>query len=187
MLCGVHGSSDRPESDVSMEVTTVVGAEDSSNLDLFEEEGLLLPRTSLTANMIPPKSSHIQSVGNQRSATIPTNPTWAKIAASQDRAVISFNKRNIKSFPPQVPDSSLVSNVWNLPSVVAILALKSAKAATILRSKSAIDERFSNATVERQETWTTFVIGPIQKQIRCLDDFRDPMDELLREELASVH
>lgn len=41
-------------------------------------------------------------------------------------------------------------------------------------------------TVERQETWTTFVIGPIQKQIRCLDGFRDPMDGLLQEELAFV-
>ncbi|POS84923.1 hypothetical protein EPUL_003510 [Erysiphe pulchra] len=35
---------------------------------------------------------------------------------------------------------------------------------------SAIEERFDNATVERQETWTKFVISLIQKQIRCLDE-----------------
>lgn len=85
-----------------------------------------------------------------------------------------------------VPDSSLVSDVWSVPSGVAILAPTPAKAAAILQAKTVIEERFGNATVERQETWTTFVIGPIQKKVRCLDGLRDPMDGLLLEELASV-
>ncbi|KAI0993427.1 hypothetical protein K3495_g14757 [Podosphaera aphanis] len=85
-----------------------------------------------------------------------------------------------------VPDSSLVSDVWRVPSGVVILAPTPAKAAAILQAKTVIEERFGNATVERQETWTTFVIGPIQKKFRCLDDLRDPMDGLLLEELASV-
>ncbi|KAI0995571.1 hypothetical protein K3495_g12607 [Podosphaera aphanis] len=85
-----------------------------------------------------------------------------------------------------VPDSSLVSDVWSVPSGVAILAPTPAKAAAISQAKTVIEERFGNATVERQETWTKFVIGPIQKKVRCLDDFRDPIDGLLLEELASV-
>ncbi|KAI0998239.1 hypothetical protein K3495_g9956 [Podosphaera aphanis] len=47
-----------------------------------------------------------------------------------------------------VPDSTLVSDVWSVPSGVAILAPTSAKAATILQAKSAIENRFGNALVE---------------------------------------
>ena len=85
-----------------------------------------------------------------------------------------------------VSDKSLVSDVWAVPSGVAILAPTPAKAAAILQNKTAIEDRFGSATVERQEKWTNFIIGPIPKKVRCLDGFRDPMDGLLSEELAAV-
>ncbi|KHJ34729.1 hypothetical protein EV44_g3750 [Erysiphe necator] len=85
-----------------------------------------------------------------------------------------------------VSDSSLVSDVWMVPSGVAILASTPVKAAAILQSKSAIENRFGNATVERQELWTTFVIGPIKKKIKCIEGLRDPMDGLLQQELAHI-
>ncbi|KAI1003210.1 hypothetical protein K3495_g4993 [Podosphaera aphanis] len=125
----------------------------------------------------------------------PANSSWADRAACQDsnRKESSLKRQIVKAFPPQgqtiqnlVPDSSLVSDVWSVPSGVAILAPTPAKAAAISQAKTVIEERFDIATVERQETWTTFVIGPIQKKVRCLDDFRDSMDGLLLEELASV-
>lgn len=59
-----------------------------------------------------------------------------------------------------VSDKSLVSDVWSIPSGVVILAPTPAKAASIMQSKSTIEERLGNATEERQEKWTTFVIGP---------------------------
>ncbi|POS82690.1 hypothetical protein EPUL_005843 [Erysiphe pulchra] len=150
------------------------------------------------------KAGFVSSSGGQRvyvsapdipkSTPVPTNLTWAKIAASQDRADISSKKRNIKSFPPQgqskedrrvmirlAPDhEARKSGTFEIRQTIQILDPDSSLA------KSAIEERFGNATVERQETWTTFVIGPIQKQVRCLDGFCDPMDELLGEELAFV-
>ncbi|KHJ32988.1 hypothetical protein EV44_g4280 [Erysiphe necator] len=47
-----------------------------------------------------------------------------------------------------VSDKSLVSDVWSIPSEVAILAPTLAKAASIMQSKATIDERLGNATVE---------------------------------------
>ncbi|POS86653.1 hypothetical protein EPUL_001479, partial [Erysiphe pulchra] len=85
-----------------------------------------------------------------------------------------------------VSDKSLVSNVWSVPSGIAILASTPAKAASNMQSKAAIKERIGNATVERQEKWMTFVIGPIPKKVRCLDGMQDPMEGLLQEELATV-
>lgn len=85
-----------------------------------------------------------------------------------------------------VTDKSLVSDVWSVPSGVAILAPTPAQAATLMQSKAAIEERLGNAKVERQEKWSTFIVGPIPKRVRCLDGIRDPMDGLLLEELASV-
>ncbi|KHJ31237.1 hypothetical protein EV44_g4058 [Erysiphe necator] len=85
-----------------------------------------------------------------------------------------------------VSDKSLVSNVWSVPSGVAILASTPAKAASIMQSKATIEERLGNAIVEQQEKWTTFVIGPIPKRVRCLDGMQDLMEVLLQEELATV-
>ncbi|KHJ33276.1 putative effector protein [Erysiphe necator] len=57
-----------------------------------------------------------------------------------------------------IPDKSLIADVWTVPSGVAILAATPAKAATLLQYKEAIENRFGDAIVERQETWTTFVL-----------------------------
>ncbi|POS85506.1 hypothetical protein EPUL_001726 [Erysiphe pulchra] len=83
-----------------------------------------------------------------------------------------------------VPDKSLVSDVWPVPSGIAILAPTPAKAAAIPQSKTVIEDRFGNATVERQERWTSFIIGPIPKKFNVLMRLRDPLDGLLSEELA---
>lgn len=85
-----------------------------------------------------------------------------------------------------IPDKTLIADVWTVPSGVAILAPSPAKAATLLQYKEAIENRFGNANVERQETWTTFVVGPIPKKLRGLDGLYDPFDGLLQDELAPI-
>ncbi|POS82212.1 hypothetical protein EPUL_004623 [Erysiphe pulchra] len=52
--------------------------------------------------------------------------------------------------------------------------------------KDTTEKMFGEATVERQETWKTFVIGPIPKTIRNLDCIHNTMEGLLQEELAFV-
>ncbi|POS81979.1 hypothetical protein EPUL_005941, partial [Erysiphe pulchra] len=59
-------------------------------------------------------------------------------------------------------------------------------AAAIMQYKKEIETRLGKATVERQETWTTFVIGPISKKVRGLDGSIDPMNGSLLEELGSI-
>lgn len=85
-----------------------------------------------------------------------------------------------------ITDKSLVADVWTVPSGIAILAPTPAKAAALLQFKEAIEKRFGNAKVERQETWVTFIIGPIPKKIRGLDGMYNTMDGLLEEELAPI-
>ncbi|POS83929.1 hypothetical protein EPUL_004258, partial [Erysiphe pulchra] len=85
-----------------------------------------------------------------------------------------------------VSDSSPVPDVWKVPLGFAILAPTPAKAATISQAKTAIEENFGNAVVERQKIWTTFVIGPVPKTIQCIDGTREPMDGHLHEELVAV-
>ncbi|KHJ30375.1 putative effector protein [Erysiphe necator] len=85
-----------------------------------------------------------------------------------------------------VSDKSIVSDVWSVPSGIAILAPTPAKAAAILQSKTVIEDRFGIATVERQERWTNFIIGPIPKKFQCFDGLRNPLDGLLSEKLASA-
>ncbi|KHJ34664.1 hypothetical protein EV44_g3392 [Erysiphe necator] len=162
VLCEVHSFSDSSlDSDVSMEVNTVVDAEDGPYLDPFEEEDPLRSKNPQIASLISPKPIHAQSDRNQRNVTslmtaikglldstndylqnletqhlgigsdflallsdgasramrgqrvyvlapdiprvtpVSTNLTWAKIAALQDPAYVSFKRRNIKSSPPQ--------------------------------------------------------------------------------------
>ncbi|POS88315.1 hypothetical protein EPUL_000617, partial [Erysiphe pulchra] len=81
-----------------------------------------------------------------------------------------------------IPDLSLVADATVVPSGVAILALTLAKAATILQYKEVIARRFGNALVERQESWTTFVIGPLPKFISTMDGPQDPLEGLLLQE-----
>ncbi|KAI0999366.1 hypothetical protein K3495_g8830 [Podosphaera aphanis] len=83
-----------------------------------------------------------------------------------------------------IPDPSLVVDAWQVPSGIAILAPTPAKAGSILEHKDAIAARFGNATVERQETWTTFVVGPIPKKVVTLEGAVDPVDGLLQSEPA---
>ncbi|CAD6505992.1 BgTH12-06924 [Blumeria graminis f. sp. triticale] len=83
-----------------------------------------------------------------------------------------------------IPDSSLVVDAWQVPDGVAVLAASPAKAASILQHSEAIAARFGNATVERQETWTTFVVGPIPKKDNTLDGGYNPFEGLLLEEPA---
>ncbi|POS83874.1 hypothetical protein EPUL_004565 [Erysiphe pulchra] len=79
------------------------------------------------------------------------------------------------------------TDVWTALSGVAILALTPDKTAALLQFKEAIENRFGDACVERQETWTTFVMGPIPKKLRSLDGIQDPFDGFQHEELASIH
>ncbi|POS81751.1 hypothetical protein EPUL_005885, partial [Erysiphe pulchra] len=63
-----------------------------------------------------------------------------------------------------------------------------AKAAAILQFKDLIANRFGNATVERQESWTTFIVGPLPKLVTTIDGPQDPLDGLILQEpgLASI-
>ncbi|POS83267.1 hypothetical protein EPUL_005854 [Erysiphe pulchra] len=72
------------------------------------------------------------------------------------------------------PESSLVCDVWYAPSGIAILAPTPAKAAAILQIKDLIANRFGNATVERQESWTTFIVGLLPKLVTTIDGPQDP-------------
>ena len=81
-----------------------------------------------------------------------------------------------------IPDPSLIADAIVVPSGVAILAPTPAKAATILQYKEIIAQRFGNAVVERQESWTTFVIGPLPKYISTMDGPQDPLEGLLLQE-----
>ncbi|KHJ35584.1 hypothetical protein EV44_g4126 [Erysiphe necator] len=117
--------------------------------------------------------------------------------SKEDRRVIirlspDHETRKISSFELRqkiqllIPNKTLIADVWTVPSGVAILAPTPAKAAALLQFKEVIENRFGDACVERQETWTTFVVGPIPKKIRSLDGVHDPLDGLLHEELASI-
>ncbi|POS86679.1 hypothetical protein EPUL_002196 [Erysiphe pulchra] len=110
--------------------------------------------------------------------------SWADVTAANisNHKANFFKRQKLKASAPQVQ----ILDVWKVPSGFAILAQTPAKAAMILQAKTAIEEYSGNAVVERQETWTTFVIGPVQKRMQCVDGFRDPMDGLLHEEFAAV-
>ncbi|KHJ31285.1 hypothetical protein EV44_g3683 [Erysiphe necator] len=81
-----------------------------------------------------------------------------------------------------LPDPSLVADTMQVPSGIAILAPTPAKAAAILQYKDVIAQRFGKAIVERQESWTTFIIGPLPKQVTTMDGTEDPLDGLLLQE-----
>lgn len=85
-----------------------------------------------------------------------------------------------------VPDPTLVVDAWQVPSGIAVLAPTAAKAASILQHKDTIAARFGNAKVERQEKWTTFVIGPVPKNVTTLDGAVDPLEGLLQSEPSIV-
>ncbi|RKF78602.1 hypothetical protein GcM3_062032 [Golovinomyces cichoracearum] len=63
-----------------------------------------------------------------------------------------------------VTGKSLASDVWNVPSRIAILAPNPAKAATLTKVKITIQERLGNTTFERQENWTFLFLDPFLKE-----------------------
>ncbi|KAI1003951.1 hypothetical protein K3495_g4259 [Podosphaera aphanis] len=83
-----------------------------------------------------------------------------------------------------IPDPSLVVDAWQVPSGIAILVPTLAKAGSILEHKDAIAARFGNVTVERQKTWSTFVVGPIPKKIVNMEGAVDPVEGLLQSKPA---
>ncbi|KHJ33039.1 putative effector protein [Erysiphe necator] len=87
-----------------------------------------------------------------------------------------------------LPNPSLVADAMQVPSGIAILAPTPAKAAEILQYKDDIERRFGKAVVERQESWTTFIVGPLPKQVTTMDEKEDPLDGLILQEpgLASI-
>ncbi|KAF5183262.1 reverse transcriptase [Thalictrum thalictroides] len=127
----------------------------------------------------------------------PARPTPPQGQSQEDRRVMirlakDHEARKTETFLLRqqiqqiVPDPSLISDAWHTTSGIAILAQTPAKAASILQYKDAIARRFGDATVERQESWTTFIVGPLPKRISTLDGPKDPLDGLLLEEPGLV-
>ncbi|POS83584.1 hypothetical protein EPUL_003556, partial [Erysiphe pulchra] len=87
-----------------------------------------------------------------------------------------------------LPDPSLVADAMQVPSDIAILAPTPAKEVKILQYRDVIAQRFGKVVVERQESWTTFIIGPLPKQVTNMDGKEDPLDGLLFQEsgLAAI-
>ncbi|POS87610.1 hypothetical protein EPUL_003062 [Erysiphe pulchra] len=100
---------------------------------------------------------------------------------------LSINTINLDLFEKDfltlsgISDDNVANSTPEIPSGVAIIAPSLAKATTRLQYKEAIENRFGDANFERQETWTTVVVGPIPKKICGLDGFYDPFDGLLQE------
>ncbi|KHJ30961.1 hypothetical protein EV44_g3608 [Erysiphe necator] len=86
-----------------------------------------------------------------------------------------------------LPDPSPVADTMQVPSGIAILAPTPAKAAAILQYRDVIAQRFGKAIVERQESWTTFIIGPLPKKVTTMDGKEDTLDGLLLQELGLCH
>ncbi|POS83309.1 hypothetical protein EPUL_005562, partial [Erysiphe pulchra] len=123
---------------------------------------------------------------------LPRRPTPPQGQSHEDRRVmVRHNSENEarktepfllrQQIQRMIPDLSLVTDAIVVLSGVAILAPTPAKAATILQYKEVIAcER--NQAVERQESWTTFVIGPLPKCISTMHGPQDPLEGLLLQE-----
>ncbi|POS83283.1 hypothetical protein EPUL_005991, partial [Erysiphe pulchra] len=84
-----------------------------------------------------------------------------------------------------IPHPSLMADAMQVPSGIVILSPLPAKAAAILQYKDMIAQRFGKAIVERQVSWTVFILGLLPKQANTLDG-KDPLDELLLQESGLV-
>ncbi|POS83914.1 hypothetical protein EPUL_002612 [Erysiphe pulchra] len=103
---------------------------------------------------------------------------WVKLGPDHEaRKTGSFELR--QKTQQFIPDKSFIADIWSVPSGVTILAPSPAKAATLLQYKQAIENRFGDASVEKQETWNTFIVRPIPKKIRDLDGFFNLFDGLI--------
>ncbi|POS82026.1 hypothetical protein EPUL_006408, partial [Erysiphe pulchra] len=68
-----------------------------------------------------------------------------------------------------IPDPSLMADAMQVLSGIAILAPKLAKAVAIIQHKDVIAQRFGKAISERQNSWTTFIIGSLPKPQTSMD------------------
>lgn len=74
-------------------------------------------------------------------------------------------------------NDKVAKDVWAVPSGFTVLANTPAQAAMIIAHASEIENTIGSAKVERQEKWTTFVVGPIPKRIQTIDGIVDPVAE----------
>ncbi|KHJ33951.1 hypothetical protein EV44_g4078 [Erysiphe necator] len=139
---------------------------------------------------------------NIRSSNIPiraplTRPTPPQGQSHEDRRIIIRLGKDHKSRKTEpfllrqkiqklLRNPSFVCDAWQAPSGIAILAPTPAKVAAILQYKDVIAQRFGNAIVERQESWATFIVGPLSKLVTTIDGTEDPVDGLLLQELDFV-
>lgn len=63
-----------------------------------------------------------------------------------------------------VPDPDLVQDAWLVPSGVANLAPTASKTASILEHAEKIRTILGAHKVVQQESWTTFIVSPIEKR-----------------------
>jgi hypothetical protein len=85
-------------------------------------------------------------------------------------------------------NDKIAKDVWAIPSGFTVLASTPAQAATIIVYASEIENTIGSAKVERQEKWTTFVVGPILKRIQTINGIIDPVAEgLIHTKLQLVH
>jgi hypothetical protein len=128
----------------------------------------------------------------QRAAHLPQQtrppPLPPKLQSKEDRRVMI---RIDKGHPTRQEDPYIIrqkigqilkndkvaKDVWAVPSGFTVLANTPAQAATIIAHGTEIENAIGSAKVERQEKWTTFVVGPILKRIQTVDGIVDPVAE----------
>ncbi|OJD22445.1 hypothetical protein ACJ73_06205 [Blastomyces percursus] len=62
-----------------------------------------------------------------------------------------------------VPEPTWISDAWHCPSGITLAVPSPAKAASILGHASQLQTAIGASCVERQESWATFVVGPIKR------------------------
>lgn len=82
--------------------------------------------------------------------------------------------------------ADIVQDVWPVPSGLTIMTPSPAKAAQLLEDAESIRIALAAASVERQESWSTFVVGPIAKTQNKLFESTKVTMEDIRSELAMV-
>ncbi|POS84044.1 hypothetical protein EPUL_003922 [Erysiphe pulchra] len=109
--------------------------------------------------------------------TVTKNNSWAARATNGNYKV----SNNPIRAPPARPTAPQEQG-YKERRIMFRLAPTPAKAATTLQYKDLIANRFKNATVVRQQSWKTFLVGPLPKQITTLDGPQDPLDGLILQE-----
>lgn len=86
----------------------------------------------------------------------------------------------------RITDPSLVKDAWIVPSGITILAPSHTKAISLLQESEKIRIATGASAVERQEEWTTFLVGPI---IKRQSSYAGPIDitaDKVREEMIEA-